>query len=546
MGYVDETSQRVEEQDGAGIAAVIETLQSIIIAFAIAFVFKHFVAEAYVIPTGSMAPTLYGAHLIARGPDSGFEYAVGPKDVDPTTNIATGEQRDVNLIDPMIGAAGDNIYFSRAKTRMGDRIFVQRYLYSLVEPRRFDVVVFKYPVDPRQNFIKRLIGIGNETIWLADGDVFAEPNGSTGFSIQRKPAHVQRAVWQTVYSSDYIPIIKQGSNPTNVQRNWRPPWDSAEFDLTKRYYQSENPSSSRLTWNNRRIEISDRTVYNDGPRSRKTARPPAPFGVSDLRLAAGVIAESEGLSSTIHLETRGHEFEAIFGNGGVTLQMRRKPASGVAPNADPWTTLATANHAAAKFIPGEAANIEFWHVDQALKLWIDGDLVAEATYDWDARTRLIEATGLDPQTLLNNQYRGNQYEDPRIRAKAPEVNWAFRDSKVTLHHVELDRDLFYQPESYNRSSRAGSPALGTHPNRTVKLNGDQFFMCGDNSAASSDGRVWQEPTAWVKQEFDGVQGIVPRELVLGKAFFVYYPSPEGLKPNATRFVPNFGRMRLIR
>ncbi len=533
MGYLDETSQRIEEQDGAGIAAVIETLQSIIIAFAIAFVFKHYVAEAYVIPTGSMAPTLFGAHLIARGPDSGFEYAVGPKDVDPATNIATPYQTKVNLEDPMIGHAGSNIYFPRAKTRMGDRIFVQRYLYSLVEPKRFDVVVFKYPVDPRQNFIKRLVGIPNESVWLADGDVFAQPNGTTGFQIQRKPDHVQRAVWQTVYSSDYIPIIKQGANPTNQQRKWQPPWDSAEFDLTRRFYQSSNPTASSLTWNNSRIEINDRTIYNDGPRSRNTFTPPRPFAVSDLRLAAAVVPESEGLTSTITLQSRGHEFEAIFGNGTVTLQMRRGPATAVAPNVDPWTSLATAEHDAANLTPGEAANIEFWHVDQALKLWIDGDLVAEATYNWDAQTRLIEATGLNPAEITNGPALVNQYEIPGNRAQPPEIQWDFRNSKVTLHHVELDRDLFYQPDSYPRGNRQGRPALATHPNSAVELNGDQFFMCGDNSPASSDGRVWQEPTPWIINQFNGVQGIVPRELVLGKAFFVYYPSPEGLKPSST-------------
>jgi signal peptidase I len=39
-----------------------ETLESIIVAFILAFLFRAFVAEAFVIPTGSMAPTLMGAH----------------------------------------------------------------------------------------------------------------------------------------------------------------------------------------------------------------------------------------------------------------------------------------------------------------------------------------------------------------------------------------------------------------------------------------------------------------------------------------------------
>ncbi len=40
-----------------------ETVESILVAFILAFVFRAFVVEAFVIPTGSMAPTLYGAHM---------------------------------------------------------------------------------------------------------------------------------------------------------------------------------------------------------------------------------------------------------------------------------------------------------------------------------------------------------------------------------------------------------------------------------------------------------------------------------------------------
>ncbi|MEM8735965.1 MAG: S26 family signal peptidase, partial [Planctomycetota bacterium] len=39
-----------------------ETVESVVVAFVLAFLFRAFVAEAFVIPTGSMAPTLMGAH----------------------------------------------------------------------------------------------------------------------------------------------------------------------------------------------------------------------------------------------------------------------------------------------------------------------------------------------------------------------------------------------------------------------------------------------------------------------------------------------------
>ena len=51
-----------------------DTLISIMIAFTMAFVFRGFVVEAFVIPTGSMAPTLMGAHMQLRGPETGYQW----------------------------------------------------------------------------------------------------------------------------------------------------------------------------------------------------------------------------------------------------------------------------------------------------------------------------------------------------------------------------------------------------------------------------------------------------------------------------------------
>src|SRR3954467_8043856 len=53
-----------------------ETVESILIAFILAFVFRAFVVEAFVIPTGSMAPTLMGAHMRYRCPDCGYGWDV--------------------------------------------------------------------------------------------------------------------------------------------------------------------------------------------------------------------------------------------------------------------------------------------------------------------------------------------------------------------------------------------------------------------------------------------------------------------------------------
>src|SRR6186713_318784 len=53
-----------------------ETVESIVIAFVLAFLFRTFEAEAFVIPTGSMAPTLMGRHKDVECPKCGYHYTV--------------------------------------------------------------------------------------------------------------------------------------------------------------------------------------------------------------------------------------------------------------------------------------------------------------------------------------------------------------------------------------------------------------------------------------------------------------------------------------
>src|SRR5579862_1349252 len=56
--------------------SVKDTIESILVAFILAFIFRAFVVEAFVIPTGSMAPTLMGAHMRFRCPDCGYHFDV--------------------------------------------------------------------------------------------------------------------------------------------------------------------------------------------------------------------------------------------------------------------------------------------------------------------------------------------------------------------------------------------------------------------------------------------------------------------------------------
>ena len=65
--------------------SVTDTLQSLIVAFVLAMTFRGFFVEGFVIPTGSMAPTLMGQHLRYRSAESAYEF---PIDAGPVVDSA--------------------------------------------------------------------------------------------------------------------------------------------------------------------------------------------------------------------------------------------------------------------------------------------------------------------------------------------------------------------------------------------------------------------------------------------------------------------------
>ncbi len=171
-------------------AGIIETMEWVIIALVLAFIFRAFVMEAFRIPTGSMADTLRGAHFHLRCTRCGYGYDVGG---DYYTTLKP-QCPSCEYVLP----SGTPMSVSN-----GDRILVLKCIYQFVEPKRWDVVVFKNPLNPSENYIKRMIAGAGETVEIVDGDIYI--NGQ----IARKPANVQEELWMPIYDNDYQPSAEK-------------------------------------------------------------------------------------------------------------------------------------------------------------------------------------------------------------------------------------------------------------------------------------------------------------------------------------------------
>ncbi len=516
-------------------AGPLEVIKQLIIAFVLAMTFRGFVIEGFVIPTGSMAPTLMGRHVELHSDQTGFTWDAG-LDFDASGNVRL---RTRQLIDPMLRRPIGDLS-NRTATRMGDRILVLKCLYPFYMPQRFDVVVFKNPNDPNGdagNYIKRLIGLPNETVWLVDGDVFVQRDGEDTFRVQRKPEHVQRTLWQPVYYSDAIPI-----NADRLTPPWRPLWTGVHWQTENtRTYRTETAEPTELMWASAFRPIDDWAPYNMLTESPSYYKQP----VNDVRVAAAITPEGTGLTTAFELLSRDHVFQFAISEDRATVRYRRAESDD-----DGWIGEDSAMISALE--PGKVTSVEFWHVDQQMRLFVDGAEVTSLSYEWSPEQRLRFATGMDREDDVSRLVQ--------LSANPPQLRWKFEGSPVSMRRVRVDRDIHYTRPRYGQNDARDdepypgfehltipmTPGFGTSPDKLGVLRAHHYMMLGDNTTNSLDSRLWGNPNPVVAAQIDPAPFVVHRDLLIGKAWLVYFPSPLPLGDGRRTFIPNFGDLRFIR
>ena len=104
---------------------------------------------------------------------------------------------------------------------VGDLIIGNRLAYTMSEPERYDIVMFKYPDDESEIYIKRIIGLPGEKITIKNGKVYVN-DGTTPLddSYIKEPMDTTEYLEFEVPENSYF-MLGDNRNESNDSRYWQ-------------------------------------------------------------------------------------------------------------------------------------------------------------------------------------------------------------------------------------------------------------------------------------------------------------------------------------
>jgi len=456
-----------------------ENVEAIIIAIVLALIIRQFAMEAFVIPTGSMAPTLYGEHMEMVCPNCGRHFAIdtpnksGNGETFERAYIATLEcprcksKGHTCLYDP--GSYSENTealctecanrwtvkYPDSGRTMIakrisarcpncsyeferdigpsdisgGHKILVNKATLMTRPAARWDVIVFKFPEDTTKNYIKRLIGLPGERILIKGGDVYI--NGE----IARKELDVMHAMSYEIFNSEL-------TQKWEKLIPWRAYDDNWELDV-ERLSVRAHEGESRADFTK---HITGALPYSDADSTK---------AVNDVGIRFTFECEKEGsVFCILDNAEQAFRIDIPVGGGNAILSMHD-------------STIAEKE---IDVKPGETCAVEF--------------------VDFDNRIIIM----VNSQEIFRHDY-----ESELDISSSAEISLGTRDCAAAFEKISIYRDIYYTCE--------GQYAAGSE----YRLGKDEYFALGDNSASSRDSRRW---------------GTVPRENLLGRGFIIFWPIPQ--------------------
>ncbi len=540
-----------------------EIVETIVFVVVLVLLLKLFVTEAFVIPTGSMAETLYGYQKQIICPKCGHTFPVNSHD-EVEGNQQSGRKT------PLYGYTCPNCRYQgqvkelkpEPQNRTGDRVLVLKPLYHLRDPEPGDVVVFKYPERPQerhtaQNYIKRAMGFGGETLAIHQGNLYVTksltyPEGDPLYSRPEKPEDL----WMPRYMYSNV----HDSNPKALElfeasraAGFAP--GQGGFEI-RRKGEDQLLASLRLVWDN---DQQPKDLAGKVP-TRWYAPPESnEFWRGDDQFQPKAFAHTGSDLNWIRYRHLAMPWKAlppdqIDSTPQTDMQSLAKQEPMPIDNFLGYNTGRDFDPATGRATARDNTGLDrHWVGDLAIETEAEVPAGGEVVLELSRGVNRFQAIFGEGKVTLARIGRGTpEFGNPsrpcnvtagRYKLRFANIDsrlWVWVDDKLIdfgaegdyLPTVPLPSDRA-DPEGWTKANDIDAPASigarGAVTVRNIKLHRDIFYtrstpdptsadvfyvqpghyLClGDNSAQSSDSRKW---------------GTVPDRLMLGKAVFVFFP-----------------------
>ena len=405
---------------------------------------RTLLVEPYGVPTGSMAPAMLGHHREAICSRCGYRVVVG-EPVPGSSNVYFGQCECPNC-DQLLD-------MTKAERVAGDRLMVDKMVYSFRTPRRWEIAVFQCPIDVSKPYVKRTIGLPGERIKIFDGDVYAD-----GKLLRKRFRQIEQ-MQVPVFDMNHAPQPMGWNNRWLIEKlplqgtilNSKPTVADVVDDTflyNNAIYLDASDSALGLTYRHWNIDraceepIDYNLAYNGARERNRQGFRNQPHAAHDLIVRFDLEVKTGSGPFAIALGDGADHMQAILKlgqNGSITLAHEG----------------GTLRKTVAVELPiGETHRIEFAFVDRRGSLRINGK-------------ELIEPLDL-PARSLNDA--------PRSPLARP-LRLGVREASVIVRNLKISRDIHYVPGSRD------------NPNGW-QLGDDEYFMLGDNTTNSLDSREW--------------------------------------------------------
>jgi signal peptidase I len=548
-----------------------EVLETVAFVVVLVLLLKTFVAEAFVIPTGSMATTLLGYNKYVTCPECGHKYYVNCSDEfekQPPYFLESCTCENCRKF-IQFSADGGEGKLSPPSPNSGDRVLVAKFLNDLCGmPRQtFDVVVFKYPEGPTKNhvptnFIKRLIGLPEQTIGIYYGDLYVASkkdlmelgvsfegdedkplrqrmlknrakelleSGHPCFRILRKPPDKILALERLVYDNDHqaVDLIDKGfpahwaaesdgkTDAPAAEPDYKEKRESAGNDAWAVVGSAKGPQGFRCgkrqddrTWLRYRHLVADRLKLTTEPKPQLITDFMS-YNSGGYRRPDGSFQDPPSTHRWVGDLILEMEVEIENPVGQLILELCKGPdrfraqwdlSSGMCSF---WRNKEKDPLEKKQTDLKHAGTylLRFANVDRRLTVWVDRSLPFGDGFPYDPPR--------DGKGKIVHQPMYNDLQPASIGARA--------GASLTVRKLKLFRDTYYLSEDaeHLRKEVIEDPGQWEENERkdapdglTMYVQPGHYLCLGDNSPSSSDGRSW---------------GLVPEHMMLGRALAIYYP-----------------------